>query len=729
MKNRILFLCFFVLGIVPGLLSQTKKITVDDIWEKYLFYPRSVYGFNPMQNSEHYTVVSLMGIEKYSFETGEKEEEILTNRDLMQLSSNQLNIRKIDDYVIDHSGEKILLATGTEPIYRRSTRAFYYVYDRKQNTIRLLSDTLLGKQSFATFSPDGSKVAFVRANNLFVKDLASGNEIPITNDGLENHIINGAADWVYEEELSLAKAFEWSPDSRKIAFMRFDESRVKEFSMTYFGELYPVEYKFKYPKAGEDNSLVNILIYDLQSGNKTALDMGDNDNCYFPRIYWLPDAKELMVLKLNRHQNKLDFYRYNTGNGTLEIVYTDENKCWVEVNDTYYFLDDNRSMLLTSERDGYNHIYKVEFGGPVTQLTQGNWEVNDISAVDPKKKLIYYLSNESSPLNRDLYVIGFDGRKKKMLTNGSGWNSVRFSPNSGYYMDTYSDRNTPPVVSIYRNDGKLLRVLEDNEQLKKTITDYGFSKKELFSFMTYDGTNLNGWMIKPTDFDYRKKYPVLMYVYGGPGSQEVNNAWFRSQDVAWYQMLAQHGYIVVCVDGFGTAGRGDAFKKAIYKQMGNLESESQIDAALYLRSLPYVDPERIGIWGWSFGGYLSSLAMFKGDGLFKTAIAVAPVTNWRYYDNIYTERFLQTPQENPSGYDENSPIFHAGKLKGNYLLIHGMTDDNVHFQNAVDLTTALIKANKQFDHFFYPNMNHFINDGNARQHLYTLLTQYILENL
>ena len=743
MKKAVLILSFFaILFSTTSLWAQPKEITLDGIWGKYLFQPRGVPGFESMRQGDFYTMITPVGIEKYSFETGEQVEVILNTR---QLTYFDKNVTAIDEYSFNSTEDKLLIASRHEEIYRRSDKAFYYIYDCKTKEIILLADTTKGKQSFATFSTDGTKVAFVRDNNLFVRVLVPEalqvegelyvsavnpeEEIQITRNGSDNEIKNGIADWVYEEELSLSKAFEWSPDGSKIAFLRFDESEVKEFLMELYGELYPESFRYKYPKAGEDNSLVEVHIYDLKSKRTTKLDMGDNSNCYFPRIYWLPNSTDLITLKMNRHQNKLEFIRYNTLTQKQDVVFTDENSRWLDVNDSYYFMDDSKTMFLTSERDGYNHIYKVVFGGAITQITKGAWEVADICAVNTKQKQIYYLSNESHTLNRDLYVIGFDGKKKTMLTDGKGWHRVKFSHNTNYYLDNYSDNNTPPIHAIYKNSGRQVRVLQDNAALKKRAEEYGFAKKEMFNFTTDEGVSLNGWMIKPLTFDSEKKYPVLMYVYGGPGSQEVNNSWFRGMDLAWYQMLAQKGYIVVCVDGRGTAARGDDFKKSIYKQMGKLESEDQMATARYLKTLTYVDSDRVGIWGWSFGGYLSSLAMFKGDGLFKMAMAVAPVTNWRYYDNIYTERFLQTPQENPSGYDDNSPIFHAEKLKGNYLLIHGMADDNVHYQNAVDLTTALIESNKQFTHFFYPNKNHFIVGGNTRLHLYTLLTNYVLENL
>jgi dipeptidyl-peptidase-4 len=527
----------------------------------------------------------------------------------------------------------------------------------------------------------------------------------------------------------MSNCFTWSPDSRKLAFLRFDEQRVKEYSLTQWGALYPTETNYKYPKAGEDNSLVDVYIYDLASQQKSKLDLGDNTNCYFPRMYWLPNARDLIALKLNRHQNKLEFFRYNTLTQYQDLVYTDENPYWLDVTDQYYFLEDNQTLIATSERNGFNHIYKIILGGQSAQLTHGAWEVAEISAVDTQNKWIYYLSNESGVLNRDLYCIDFNGKKKQMLSKGGGWNKPVFSPTTQYYLNSYSDLNTPPVYAIYTNKGKEIRMLEDNNKLNESMNEYGFVKREFISLTTSEQVLLHGWMLKPADFDTTKQYPVLMHVYGGPGSQEVKNAFMSVYDLAWYQMLAQKGYIIVTIDGRGTATRGDAFKKSVYKQLGKLEAIDQIAAANYLKSLSYIDASRIGIWGWSFGGYLSSLALMQGNDVFSMGVAVAPVTTWRYYDNIYTERFLQTPQENPKGYDENSPITHVAKLKGSYLLVHGTADDNVHFQNAIDLVTALNKAEKQYEQFFYPNKNHGIYGGNTRYHLYVKLTDFILKNL
>lgn len=723
-----LLLSFFMLAFAVIAFGQAKKITVEKIWDDFYFYPRGVAGYTAMPKSDCYTVVKRGGIERYSFATGELINMLLSNADLERLSGGTVDISKISGYEFTADESKIVLAIDEESIWRRSTLAFYYVYDIAAKTLTLVADTNT-KLHFAVLTEDGTKVLFARDCDLFYQELATGKITQITRDGKPNAILNGYADWVYEEELDMSRAASWSPDGTKIAFLRFDESRVKEYNFALYDELYPTDFKYKYPKAGEDNSLVDVYIYDVAAKSLTKVDLGDNSNCYFPRVYWMPNSQDAVILKLNRHQDRLDFIRYNTATRQQDIVYTDQNDKWLDVTDNYYFLSDNNSMIVTSERNGFNHIYKVTFGGEIKQLTNGDWEVNEIQYVNEKKKLIYYLSNESGVLNRDLYVINFDGKKKHLLTKGDGWASTEFCPNGNYYRLQYSDLNTLPKYTINEKSGKELRVLNDNKHVKETMDKYGFVNREIIHFTTEDGTELYGWMMKPANFDPNKRYPVMMNCYGGPGSQQVMNAYSSAQDLAFYQMLAQHGYISVCVDGRGTATRGDAFKKVIYQQMGKYEAIDQIAAANWLKKQPYVDGDRIGIWGWSFGGYLSALSLFRGDGAFKMAISVAPVTNWRYYDNIYTERFMRTPQENPDGYDLNSPTTYAKDLKGKYFLIHGTADDNVHFQNAMELVKALNEAGVEYDQFFFPNKNHFIMGGNTRTYLYNKLAKYILENL
>lgn len=725
--KKYLFLTLTLLLSVVCSFAQ-KKITVEEIWDNFSFYPRGVAGYTAMPKSDEYTVIKRAGIERHLFSDGSVSGMALTHEALTAANDGRLSVSQISDYSFSSDEKKIMLAFDMESIYRRSSLAHYYVYDIDAKKLTPISDTshLL---RFAELSQDGTKVVFARDCDLYYQDLTNGKVVRITTDGKQNHILNGFADWVYEEELDMSQAASWSPDGSKIAFLRFDESRVKEFVMPIYDELYPTEFKYKYPKAGEDNSLVEVHIYDLATGTDTRLDLGDNSNCYFPRVYWLPNSQDAVVLKLNRHQNRLDFIRYNTATKQQDIIYTDLNEKWLDVTDNYYFLKDNNSMIVTSERDGFNHIYKVTFGGEIKQLTKGNWEVNEIQFVNEAKKQIYYLSNESGVLNRDLYVINFDGKKKQMLSSGDGWNSVEFCPTGNYFRKQYSNLNTLPKYTINDKSGKELRVLNDNQAVQNTMNEYGFAQREIISFTTADGVTLYGWIMKPKDFNPNKRYPVMMNCYGGPGSQQVMNAYSGAQDLAFYQMLAQHGYISVCFDGRGTATRGDAFKKVIYQQMGKYEAIDQIAAANWLKTLNYVDGDRIGIWGWSFGGYLSALSMFRGDGAFKMAISVAPVTNWRYYDNIYTERFMRTPQENPDGYDLNSPTTYANQLKGKYLLIHGTADDNVHFQNAMELVKGLNEAGIEYDQFFFPNKNHFIMGGNTRTYLYNKLAKYILENL
>jgi len=706
------------------MFSQT--LTLEDIFSKGVLRSEGVSGFQPMPASDCYTVFSKIGIEKHHFATGAFISTILSGETLSVLSNFDLTLEDVHSYSFSNNETQILLATEVENIYRRTTKGFYYVFDIQNNTIIPVSDVAQGKISFPTFSDDGRKIAFVRNLNLFYMDVKTREETQITLDGKENHILNGLPDWVHEEELSISKTFTWSPDGKYLAYMRFDESNVKEFSMTIWGELYPEEYKYKYPKAGEDNSVVDIYVYDTENKKTSVVDIKTSVEVYYPRLFWLQNSTGLMVLQLNRLQNKLEFVNYNVLNHNYSVVFTDTNAYWLNVADKYYFLQDNKSMILASEWDGFNHIYLVDFKGNIKQLTSGNWEVSSIAHVDFKTKQIFYLSNETHRLGRDLYVIDFAGKKKSRLSNGQGWNSVSFSVSGNYYRNTYSSPTQPPYITINDCKGKELRVLQENLKLKSQMKEYNCVPKEFFQFTTSEGVTMDGWMMKPADFDSTKEYPVLVYTYGGPGSMEVTKN-FNIE--AWYQYLTQNGYIVACADGRGSGGRGEAFKKMIYKQMGKYESNDQIAFAKYLKNLSFVNPERIGIWGWSFGGYLAALSLCKGEGAFSMAIAVAPVTNWRYYDNIYTERFMSTPQENPDGYDENSPVFWANKMQGKFLMIHGTADDNVHFQNVMDLATALNNAGKQYDMFFYPNKNHFITGGNTRLHLYTMMTEYIFKNL
>ena len=703
--------------------AKYKKITVADITTRGTFRSKSVSGLRSMSDGKHYTT-SERGkvIVMYSYKTGEAVDTIF-NLDLM----GEPPFDHFSNYTFSPDETQILFETDHHQIYRRSFTAEYFIYDRKEISFMSLSEN--GPQRLATFSPDGTKIAFVRDNDLFYLDLNMGEEHRVTTDGKYNHLINGSTDWVYEEEFSITRGFAWSPDSKKLAFYRFDESRVKQFNMTLFqGRLYPENYTFKYPKAGEKNSIVQIWVYDLTTGKKVQMDTGKETDQYIPRIKWTKDPNILAMVRENRLQNHIEILLADAATGRSSVVYSEKNKYYIEEIDDNYpvFLDDGKEFVLYSEKDGYKHFYLYDLNGNlIRQLTKGKWDVDRFLGIDNKKKLLYYTSSEESPLRRSVYVVSLDGKTKKKLSQQTGTNSAVFSKGFRYYINYYSSVSTPTVVTLHDATGKLIRTLEDNRELKEKVGEYGVKPKEFFTFTTSDGVELNGWMIKPPDFDPSKKYPVFFNNYGGPGSQTVRDNW----SYGWNELLAQRGYIVVSVDNRGTGARGEAFKKITYGQLGKYETQDQIEAARYVGSLPYVDSTRIGVWGWSYGGFMAASCLFKGHGVYKMGISVAPVTSWRYYDTIYTERYMGLPQDNAKGYDDNSPINFCGELEGKYLLIHGTADDNVHFQNSVELMEALIQAGKQFEVQIYPDKNHGISGGNTRFHLYTRMTEFVEKNL
>lgn len=719
----------FILGSLNNVFAQTRKaFNLDDIYKNGLFASRTVLGLRSMNDGKTYVSIETNAatrqkyVAKNNYSDGKVASVLFTEADLKYQGQA---LPMSTSFNPDET--KVLIAKDTEPIYRRSTRASYFVYDLKTKKVTAVSAN--GKQMFATFSPDGNKVGFVRDNNIFIKDLISGQEKKITTDGKFNSIINGGTDWVYEEEFAFTTAFFWSPDSKKIAYYKFNESAVPEFSLNMFEGLYPSEYKFKYPKAGEKNSVVSIHIYNLGTGLTKNVNTGPEKDQYIPRIKWTPDANVLCVFRMNRHQNKLEYLLADASTGTSKVILTENDKAYIDINDDMIFLGNGKQFIISSRIDGFNHIYLYDLTGKlVRQITKGEWEVTSLYGIDDAKAIIYYQSAESSPLQRDVFSIRLDGSDKKRISTAPGTNKAIFSSDFSYYILDHSDAKTPSYITLNDNHGKLVRVLEDNMRLKQVTNEYAISTKEFFTMTTSEGIHLNGYMIKPPDFDPEKKYPVLMYVYGGPGSQSVADSWAGSQ-VSWSSYLAQMGYIVACVDNRGTGFRGGEFEKSTYKNLGKLETTDQIEAAKWLGKQSYVDSSRIGIWGWSYGGYMSSLCITKGNGIFKMAIAVAPVTTWRYYDSIYTERYLQTPQENPSGYDENSPINFAKDLKGKFLLIHGTGDDNVHFQNSIMFSEALIQANIPFEQAYYPNKTHNISGGNTTLHLYSKMTDFVLKNL
>ncbi len=716
---RKILLLFFSITLSLLTNAQNKEISLEDIWKNYRFYPKSYSGLNSMNNGEFYTQIKNtedgQEIIKYSYKNG--------NRIVRLFKSSDFKIKRINNYSLSDDDKLMLLATETESIYRYSRKAIYYVFNIQNNKLKKLSEN---KIRYPTFSPDRSKVAYVFENNLFIKDITNGKKTQITFNGKKNYIINGASDWVYEEEFKLVRGFEWSSDSRKIAYYSFDESHVKEFSMDKFnGNLYPTQEVFKYPKAGEANSTVNVFLYNLVDKEKTLI-YTEKDYEYIPRIKWANDPNTLIMIGLNRHQNKLDFIVVNSEDGSNKVLFTEEDKYYIDINDNLTFLP-NDFFIWTSEKKGYNHIYLKGFDGSEEQITSGSWEVSSFYGLDSDKMQIFFSSTEDGSINRSVYMLDLETGKREKISTRIGSNSAKFSNGLKYFINTFSDANTPPIYTLHKADGTLIKTIEDNKEFTEKLSNYQISKKEFLTVYT-ENADLNSWIIKPPNFEKNKKYPLFMFLYGGPGSQKVLNK-YEGNNFYWYQMLAQKGYVVACVDNRGTGGKGSEFKKMTYKELGKYETIDQIDAAKYFGSLDYIDENRIGIQGWSYGGYMSSLAITKGADVFSLAVAVAPVTNWRYYDNIYTERYMQTPQENAKGYDDNSPINHVDKLKGKYLLVHGTADDNVHVQNTYEMISALVRADKQFDLFIYPDKNHGIYGKNTRYHLYKKITDFILENL
>ncbi|MDP2235844.1 MAG: S9 family peptidase [Bacteroidales bacterium] len=733
-KNSILLKIFMITALIIqqfAVQSQTKKIELKDIWASRTFSPELVHGMNPLQDGKTYSVIEDGGLNVYSFESGDLVSKLIEAKDLaLENTEKSISLRS---YIFNHDESKVLIPTETESIYRHSTRSFFYVYDLKSKKLEPLSEN--GKQQLATFSPDGTQVAFARENNIFIRDLINQTEKQITFDGKTNEIINGTTDWVYEEEFGFTQAFFWSGDSKKIAFYRFDESAVKEFQMTYYNGLYPEQYKYKYPKAGEDNSIVSIHIWDSNLDKTLKMNVGEESDIYLPRISWTQNPNILSIQRLNRHQNHFEILFADANLGDTKLIYEEKSPYYIDITDNLTFLPDGKHFIISSEKDGYNHLYLYDLQGKlVKQLTRGNWDVTQLYGFSPKYKKVYFQSAQDSPLERNIYTVDLKGKTEK-ISILSGQNSATFSSDYSFFINTNSNINTPYYITVNNSRGKELRILKDNARLKEKMADYQFGK---FSFFTIndpeitlpDGKqiSLNCWQLLPPDFDPSKKYPVLVYVYGGPGSQTVNNSWGGANHL-WFQMLAQKGIIIVSVDNRGTGSRGELFKKMTYKELGKYETEDLITTARYLASLKYVDENKIGVFGWSYGGYMSSLAITKGAEDYSAAIAVAPVTNWRYYDNIYTERYMQKPEENNEGYDQNSPINHVDKLKGNYLLIHGSGDDNVHYQNTMEMINALVDADKHFELMIYPNRNHGIHGGNTRMHLYEMMTDFLERSL
>ena len=704
---------FFLLFLfLPAFATaQKKQITLEDIYKKGTFRGESV---------------------KADFGITSKDPVVKTE-DLKDESGKLIGEPEDIIYSTKYPNT-VLIRKGIEQIYRHSSKAIVYLYDAMAKKLTLL-DT--GKIMHPTLSPDGSRIAFVKNNNLYLYNIAAKSFIAITTDGKWNEVINGNCDWVYEEEFSFTQAYQWSPKGNYIAYYRFDESKVKEYQFTQFNNTYNKQYTYKYPKAGEENSKVEIHIYDV-AGKKDVKAQYEQGDMYIPRIKWTQDDNSLVIFWMNRHQDNLKLLLTTAQTGMANILYEEKNKYYIDINDDWQFMKDGKNYLFTSEMNGYNHIYMYSLDGKTKmQISNGNYEVTGIDGIDEVNKRVFYTMAYPRPMDRNLFVTDFAGKKTTQLTQGEAWHRVVLNDSFTRYYDYRSDINTPQVVtlnSIAFNKKKeivtaVIKTVNESAKQKNTINEYAVSKAEFIKVPNSKGDTLNGWMLKPAGFDPAKKYPVLFCNYGGPGSQQVGN---RFGAVSfWHQLLAQKGFIVVSVDNTGTGFRGEEFKKKTYLQLGKFEIEDQIDAAKYIGKMPFVDKKNIGHWGWSYGGFMSALAITKGNEVFSAAVSVAPVTSWRYYDNIYTERYMRTPQENPAGYDDNSPINHTDKIKGKYLIIHGMADDNVHFQNATQMITAMVKSNIDFESAYYPNKNHGISGqlDNTTFHLWSKMTNWIMKNM
>ena len=732
MRKLFAFIC--LLTLVLGV--QAQKVTLQDV-ANGTYRAQSIHGLKPMLDGEHYTQISPdhKRIVKYSFKTGE---EVGTVFDVATARNHTL--KSFDDYILSPDESLILIQTETKPIYRRSFTAVYYIYNVKNRTLEPLSEG--GPQQVPLFSPDSHQIAFVRNNNIFLVKLLFGNsESQVTKDGEYNKVLNGIPDWVYEEEFGFNRAFDFSADSRMIAYIRFDESQVPMFSFPEYKGMfpsrdeyasYPGAYTYKYPKAGETNSTVSVHTFDIKSRVTRKMNLEMDADGYIPRIKFTSDPEKLAIMTLNRHQNRFNVYMANPRSALCKTVIRDEAEQYIKeqaYSDIVFYPE---NIVMMSERDGYNHLYLYSIGGNlIKQITSGKFEVKEFLGWDQKNNVFYYTSNEESPLRSAVYKVDGKGKKTKLSTR-VGTNNALFSKNFAYYINTYSSKDTPTLITLNNNKGKEMATLMDNAELKSKVANLNMPTKEFFTFKTPDGVELNGWMMKPADFDPNKKYPVIMHQYSGPGSQQVLDRWGIGSfgDGGMFEAyMCDKGYIMVCVDGRGTGGRGAAFEKCTYLFLGVKESKDQAAAAHYLSTLPYIDGTRIGIWGWSFGGYNTLMSMSEGSGAFKAGVAIAAPTDWRFYDSVYTERFMRTPKENGEGYDAGSPIKQAAKLQGKLLLIHGTADDNVHFQNCAEYSEALVQANKQFDMQVYTNRNHGISGGNTRNHLMNRVADFFIENL
>ena len=720
---RLGFLLLFIISFTVA-TGQQKQINLEEIWSG-AFRTQGLDELRSLKSGKQYAVLNYnqssgeSSVDVYDYLSGEKVNTLVS-------SSEIKDANYFLTYTLSKDETKVLLATDLQQIYRRSTLGTYHVYDVNTKKAILVSEHKIQEP---VLNPAGTKVAYGYNNNIFIKNLTTGRTTQVTQDGLKNSIINGITDWVYEEEFAFVRAFEWNKDGSKIGYIKFDEAKVPRFSMDVYGKgLYPKQQVFKYPKAGDPNALVSLHVYDLKTQKTSNVDLSEYNNYYIPRIKWTQQTNVLSVQTTNRKQNTIDLIFVDASKNQTSLVLQEKDDAYVDITDNVTFFKDN-SFIWTSERDGWNHIYHFNKNGTLkNQITKGPWEVTNYYGYNPKNNTIYYQSTENGSINRGVYSVNVKGKNKKELSVETGTNRASFSKDYSYYINTFQSATTPSIFTLNdSNTGSVIKQIKDNAALATKVAGYKMSEKE-FSTISINGNDLNMYTIKPLDFDPSKKYPLFMYQYSGPGSQNVANKWNGSNDY-WHQMLVQQGYIVVCIDGRGTGLKGRDFKKVTQLALGRYEVEDQITAAKKLGALPYIDANRIGIWGWSYGGFMSSNYLFQGSDTFSMAIAVAPVSSWRFYDTIYTERYMTTPQENASGYDTNSPMYHVDKLKGKFLLVHGSADDNVHVQNTTRLVAALVQANKQFDWAIYPDKNHGIYGGNTRLHLYTKMTNFIKNNL
>ncbi|MBZ0207081.1 MAG: S9 family peptidase [Flavobacteriales bacterium] len=732
--NKLLPVAALLLLSAPATFAQ-KEFTNQIIWYSNTFSSDRLDGLVSMNDGTHYTAMERtdggMEVSSYDYRTGAKTQTVLHGQDLVLPGTS--TPLEVEDYEFAGDERKLMVRTDIEPLYRHSYYAYNYVYDRATRTVKPLTDPGKSKQRSATFSPDGSHAAFMRDNNLFTVDLEGMKETAITTDGEWNKVLNGAPDWVYEEEFEFTQGYEWSPDGKKILYLRSDESAVKEFDLTmYKDQLYPSTYSFKYPKVGETNSKVSLHVYDLATGNTSSVPLGTSEtDLYLPRFGFTGNST-VWFMRMNRLQNEKLIYTSDVSSpqaaGQPKPIYKETSPTYIEVTNDLHFLKDG-SFILTNEQDGWNHIvWNSADGGTQRILTPGNYDVVAVNGVDEKGKRVLFTASKLNPTQQEVWAVGLNGKGLVQLSPAGGVNDPDFSKGFKYFINTRSTANDPGSITLHDGRGKLVKVLKDNTRLRANLREYELQRKEFLTVAAGDGVVLNAWMIKPPGFDTTNKYPVFVTQYSGPNNNQVLDRW-GGRNLMWHQLLAQKGYIVVCADPRGTGHRGRDFRHVTHGQLGKYETEDLIGVGKWLGALPYVDASRIGIQGWSYGGYMSSLCITKGADVFKTAIAVAPVTNWRYYDSIYTERYMGLPKDNATGYDDNSPINHVAALEGNYLLIHGLADDNVHFQNSAEMINALVKANKQFDLMVYPDRNHGIYGGTTRMQLFTKMTDYLLEKL